>query len=310
LKTFQHKKHYVYDNIILLIKKYLIKSVSDYKNLLFRVMKCIFIALKTKSRLILLLLFVTFPIQGQNSKLLNINSLNGSNDVNISSLIDHQIQYLKSSYYAKIEVPNEIINGKEYESYYRRSQSKPLLFPNKKRTATLFTRTRQYKKLYLQYDTFHDEVIYTDESRILNDRFPQISLNKDIADGFNLYFDDDSLIFKYFRLPECNKLNLKEGFYEIGYQGRSRLVIKHRSTFYQREGLNEYKYDPEYYVSTGDVFSKIKSRKSLIKLFGERSGVMKKYLHESRIRMRQADRNQFADILKHYDSLSISSKQP
>jgi hypothetical protein len=271
-------------------------------------MKCICIAFRTKSWLLLFVLFVTFPLLGQNSKLLNINPLNSSDNINGSTLIDRQVQYIKSSYSAKIEVPNEIINGKEYESYYRRSQSKPLLFPDKKRTATLFTRTRQYKNLSLEYDTFHDELIYTDKSRILNDRFPQIALNKDIADGFNLYFEDDSLIFRYFRLPECSKLNLEEGFYEIGYQGRSKLVIKHKSSFYQREGLNEYKYYPEYYVSTSDSFYKIKSKKSLLKLFGEKSGVMKKYLHECRFRIGQAYRNQFVDILKHYDSLFISSR--
>jgi len=271
-------------------------------------MKFFSIAFKTKSRVLLFLLLLTFPLQGQNSKLLNINSLNGSDNINTSTLIDRQIEYIKSSYAAKIEVPNELIDGKEYESYYRRSTSKPLLFPNKKRTATLFTRTRQYKNISLQYDTFHDDVIYTDESRTLNYRFPQIALNKDIADGFNLYFDDDSLVFRYFRLPECSKLNLNEGFYEIAYQGRTRFVIKHKSSFYQREGLNEYKYFREYYINTVDVFHKIKSKKSLLKLFGEKSGMMKKFLHESRFRMRQADRNQLIDILKHYDSTFISSR--
>ncbi len=273
-------------------------------------MKFICIVFRTKYRLLLFLLFGAFPLQGQDSKLLNINSLNDSDNINLSTLIDRQVQYIKSSYSAKIEVPNEIINGKEYESYYRRSKSKPLLFPDKKRTATLFTRTRQYKNLSLQYDTFHDEIIYTDKSRTLNDRFPQISLNRDIADGFNLYFDDDSLIFRFFRLPECSKLNLKEGFYEIAYEGRSKFLIKHKSSYYQREGLNEYNYYTEYYVSPGDVFYKIKSKRSLLKLFAEKSGVMKKYIHESRIRMVQVDKNQFVDILKHYDSLFISARRP
>ena len=271
-------------------------------------MKCFLNAFRTKSWLLLFLLFVIFPLHGQNSKLLNTNSLNDSENNNLSTLIDSQLQYIKSSYSAKIEVPNELINGKEYESYYIRSTSKPLLYPEKRRTATLFTRTRQYKNISLQYDTFHDEVIFTDKSRILSDRFPQIALNKDIAVGFNLYFDDDSLIFRYFRLPECSKLNLSEGFYEIAYQGRTRFVIKHKSSFYQREGLNEYKYYREYYVSTGEAFHKIKNKKSLLKLFGEKSGMMKKYLHESRFRMGQANRNQLVDILKHYDSLFISSR--
>jgi hypothetical protein len=291
-------------------KKYLIKSISDYKNLLFRVMKYIRIVFRTTSRLILFLLFVPFPLQGQDSKILNINSLNGSDNLKLSTLIDRQIQYIKSSYSAKIEVPNEIINGKEYESYYRRSQSKPLLFPDKPRTATLFTRTRQYKNLYLQYDTFQDEVIYTDKSRTVNDRFPQIALNKDIVDGFNLYFEDDSLIFRFLRLPECTKLNLTEGFYEIAYQGRSKFVIKHKSSFYQKDGINEYNYFHELFIYKGDVYYKIKSKKNLLKLFGEKSGVMKKYLHESRFRMGQADRNQIVDILKHYDSLFLTSRRP
>ncbi len=286
------------------------KSISDYKNLLFRVMKYIRIVFRTTSRLIILLLFVPYPLQGQDSRLLNINSLNGSKDMNLSTLIDRQLQYIKSSYSAKIEVPNEIINGKEYESYYRRSQSKPLLFPDKPRTATLFTRTRQYKNLYLQYDTFQDEVIYTDKSRTVNDRFPQIALNKDIVEGFNLYFVDDSLVFRFLNLSECSKLNLTEGFYEIAYQGRSKFVIKHKSSFYQKDGINEYDHFLEYYISTGEVYYKIKSKKSLLKLFGEKSGVMKKYLHESRFRMGQADRNQFVDILKHFDSLFLTSRRP
>jgi len=272
-------------------------------------MKCYCIAYKNKLLFSFLLLFATFQVSGQNGKLLNINSLNSSDNTNLSTLTDSQIQYIKDTYFAKIEVPNELINGKEYESYYIRSTSKPLLFRDKKRTASLFTRTRQYKNISLEYDTFHDELIFTDKSRTLDDRFPQISLNKDIIEGFNLYFEDDSLIFRYLRLPECSKLNLKEGFYEIAYQGGSKFFIKHKSSYYQKEGLQEYKYYHEFYVSNGDIFFKIKSRRSLLKLFGEKAGIMKKYMHESHIRMRQADRNQLAEILKHYDSLSISSRR-
>ena len=271
-------------------------------------MKCFCIVFKTIFLIGFFLLFITIPAPGQNSKLLNVNSINGSDNINSSSLTDRQLQYIKDAYSAKIEVPNEIINGKEYESYYRQSKSNPLLFQDKPRTATLFTGTRRYKNLTLQYDTYQDEVVYTDKSRTLNDRFPQIALNKNIASGFNLYFNDDSLIFRYFKLPECSKLNLKEGYYEVAYQGRSKFVIKHKSSYYQRDGMNEYKYYHEYYVSTGDVYYQIKGRKGLLKLFGDKSGVMKKYVHESRIRMGQADRNQFVEILKHYDSLFISSR--
>ena len=254
----------------------------------------------------LLLLPVTFTSMGQKGNLLNVNSLNGSRGINIESFNDRQTEYIKRLYYARIEAPKELINGKEYEPYYTRSKIKPLLFPDKKRTATIFTTTRRYNNLTLDYDTFLDEVIFTDISRTINFRFPQIALNKDIVDGFNLYFEDDSLIFRYFRLPECAEKNLKEGFYEIAYQGKSQYVIKHKSSFYVREGLNAYKYSPENYFSVGDVFYQVRNKRSLLKLFGEKSGNVKRYLHVSRIRIRQADKYQFISVLKFYDSLTTA----
>lgn len=256
----------------------------------------------------ILLVTVIYPSPGQNSNLLNVNPLNGSGNPNISSLIDRQTEYIKKLYSEKIEAPREIINGKEYESYYTRSKLKPLLFPDKKRTATIFTRTRQYKNQTLQYDTFLDEIIYTDASRTINYRFPQIALNKDIVTGFNLYFEDDSLVFRYFRLPESTPNNLKEGYYEIAYQGKSKYIIKHMSSVYMREGLNEYRYNPENYMSSGKGFIKVKNKRALFSLFGEKSDEVKKYIHISRIKIRQADKNDFISILRFYDSLITTSR--
>ena len=267
-------------------------------------MKFEYFAFKLKFLSLLIFLPVTIPTQGQNDNLLKINSLSGSGNININILIDKQTEYIKNSYLKKVETPKEIINGKEYISYYIRSTSKPLLFPRKRRSASLVTTSRKYTNLTLQYDTFLDEVIYTDTSRTFNYTFPQIALNKNIVDGFTLYFEDDSMHLKYLRLPQCSEVNLKEGFYETAYQGKSKYYIRHISTFYVRDGLNEYKYSPENYISTGGVFYKVTGRGSLLELFGEKSGEIKKFLHLSRIRIRQADKNQYISIMKYYDSLS------
>ena len=251
----------------------------------------------------ILLFLACFTVSGQNSNLLKINSFNDSGNADKVSQIGRQTDHIKLLYALKIETPKEIINGKEYEPYYLRSEVKPLLFPGKKRTASIFTRTRRYNNLTLQYDTFLDEVIYTDTSRTINFMYPQIALNKDILEGFNLYFEDDSLKFKYFRMPECSEKNLKEGFYEVVYSGKSSYLIKHESSFYQRQGLNNYKYSPKNFISIGGAFYKINSRKSLLTLFGEKSPKVKTYLHSSGIKMRKADKDQIVSVLKFYDSL-------
>jgi hypothetical protein len=244
-------------------------------------------------KLTLLILFfqLTLSTSAQKSK-------NANDEVSA-----RQIEYIKNAYSSKIEVPKEFINGKEYESYYTRSKIKPLLLPDKKRSASIFTKTRKYSNLTLQYDTFLDEVIYTDTSRTINFRFPQIALNKDIVNGFNLYFENDSMVFKYFRLPECERENLREGFYEVAYSGKSIYVIKHTSSFYTREGLPEYDYTAENYINAGNGYYKVTSKGSLLKLFGDKSTAMKKFIHQARIRIKQADKNQLASILKYYDSL-------
>jgi len=72
--------------------------------------------------------------------------------------------------------------------------------------------------------------------------------------------------------------------------------------------MNEYKYSAERYVSTGAGFYRVKSKGDLLKILGNKSAEMKKYLHMTRIRIRQANKSQFVEILKYYDSLTASSR--
>ncbi|MDO9579629.1 MAG: hypothetical protein Q7J06_03550, partial [Bacteroidales bacterium] len=93
-----------------------------------------------------------------------------------------------------------------------------------------------------------------------------------------MYFRKDSAIFRYFRLPECSKINLTEGFYEIAYDAKSRYLIKHVSTFYVREGLNNYKYSPINFISVNNTFIKIKTGKDFLELFGDKSDDIKEFM--------------------------------
>jgi hypothetical protein len=226
----------------------------------------------------------------------------------ITSLIVHQVEFLRNSYSEKNETPEELINGKEYESYYNKSKVKPLLFSGRPRNAAAFTKTRKYVNLILQYDTFLDEVIYTDTSKMINSRFPQIALNKDIIDGFNLYFKDDSLKFRYLRQPEYSARNIEEGYYEIAYMGGSQYIIKHESSSYEREGLVNYNYSPVNYISTGSRFYPVRNKKNMLRLMGDKSREVKKFIRSRRVRIGQASRDQIISVLKYYDGL-VMSKQ-
>jgi hypothetical protein len=256
----------------------------------------------------LFLFLVTNPLKGQYGNVLNNRSLNSSVNIRFKSISDEQETDLQKLYSLKVETPKEFLNGKEYESYYSRVKAKPLLLYEKKRSASIITKTRQYNNLTLQYDTYLDEVIYSDTSRTLNFRFPQIALNKDIIDEFYLYFEDDILHFINYREPEASLLGLKEGFYELVYENGCKFVIRHESAEYLREGRNNYKYSPKYYLSTGEKFTTFKNRKTFLRHFGNKSEEVKHFIKTSEIKISRADKFQTVSILKFYNSLSDSEK--
>ncbi len=279
-------------------------------NYMFKEIKICYFGLGNKIRLFIMKVIIslliassTLLLSGQTVNQLKVNSADGSNNNNIKLITDRQVNYIKRIYSDKIEAPRELINGKEYEPYYTRSKIKPLLFPERIRTASVITRTRRYNDLILQYDTFLDEVVYTDTSRNFNYRYPQIALNKNIIEGFILYFQDDSMTFKYIRYPESSESNLNEGFYEVVYTGQSRFYIKHESTFYVREALDNYKYSPKNYIKIGTTFQKIKSLKRLLPMLGEKADNVREYMHSSYIKARKAKKADIIKVLKYYDSL-------
>ena len=75
------------------------------------------------------------------------------------------------------------------------------------------------------------------------------------------------------------------------------------------EGIEEYIYTPADYVMVGDVFSRIKSSKGFIKLFGEKSEKIRQFIRTNNVNIRKADKKQIASVLKYYDSLIASEKQ-
>jgi hypothetical protein len=166
----------------------------------------------------------------------------------------------------------------------------------------------KYNDLTLQYDTYLDEVIYADSTKVINYRLYQIALNKDPVDGFGLYFGQDSLIFRHFRSNDGMNFNLQEGFYEVVYEGKSKYIIKHQSFVLEKDGLDEYFYSPANYVMVGDVYSRIRSSRDFIKLFGEKSDEIKKFMHTYKVDIRKANKTQIVNVLKYYDTLVTSER--
>ncbi len=243
-----------------------------------------------------LLLLVSFIGFSQEIQL----PLNADNSELFIRTDEDRLKDLDSLYLVESGSGSSFISGREYRGYYFRSDYKPILFFGRERTASLVYKGRTYYNLLLQYDTYLDQLIYMVYS---NWEASQLALNSDNISRFDLYFSDDTLTFRYVSDELYSSFNLDDGFYEVVYEGKCKYIIRHGSTHYMRNGVDEYSYKPAGYVMTDGGFIKITSRKQFVNLFGSKSKEIKQFIGSNGIRIRKADKSQIKNILRFYEGL-------
>jgi hypothetical protein len=251
---------------------------------------------------ILFLTMLIFSLTGSSQRA-NPFPGNGSKEF-YDSIGKLQINRMNILYLEKTGIDRALVDGKDYFPYYYRSQNKPLLRNNEERSAALIIHGRSFRNIVLQYDTYTDELIYSDDHLIFNNRFCQVSLNKNEVSRFDLYFRHDTLHFRYFCKDNDAGFSLDDGFYEVVYESGTEYLIRHKSSVYQTiDKIEEYSYKPVSYIKISNGFSEITSKKKFIALFGKKSDDIRHFLRQRRIRFQQADKKQISEVLRYFESL-------
>ena len=212
-------------------------------------------------------------------------------------------------YLEKTGPARAFIDGKNYYPYYLNAKNIPLLRDEERRSARLTINGRSYDNLVLKYDTYTDDIIYTDDSLIYDNRVRQVALNKYKVSRFDLIFSYDTMFFRFFSKTIDSTFNLPEGFYELARSGKVTYLIRHRSYAtkvapgYNAASLRDYVYKPENYIRMENDFARITSRRQFTELFGEHSHEMNRYLKSRRINISKADKRQIIEVLKYYEKL-------
>jgi hypothetical protein len=207
---------------------------------------------------------------------------------------------LDSIYAVRTGTEHAFINGTEYFPYHYRAKQKPLLYYGEERSAEITVSGRKYKDLVLQYDTYTDEVIFSEMDNDFGKNLYHISIKRDLIGGFTLFFRTDTLRFRYFT-PEETGGEIPPGFCEVAYEGPTGYIIRHRSVVHQRNGIDEYYHSPAGYIKTPHGYSKITSGSKFYKLFGEGSEEMKKLIDMQGIKLRKAGKREMIRLLQEYD---------
>lgn len=210
-------------------------------------------------------------------------------------------EQLDSIYAARTGTTHSFINGAEYYPYHYRAKNKPLLFYGVERTSDIVVKGRKYDGIVLQYDTFTDEVIFSEVDNNFGRNRYNISITRDLIGSFTMYFRTDTLRFRYLDEAETGG-DIPSGFYEMAYEGPTGYIIRHRAVVHQRNGIDEYYYSPAGYVRTPAGYRRISSGGKLAKQFGPDAEIMKKLVDQRRINLRKASKRQIINILQSFDN--------
>ncbi|MCU0377462.1 MAG: hypothetical protein MUC78_04315 [Bacteroidales bacterium] len=219
-----------------------------------------------------------------------------------------QVDHLTNLYLKNTTYPRDLIHGREYIRYWYNSKDNPLLRSDEERSASIVFRGRSYDNIVLQYDTFTDQVIYTDDTLIFNNRMWQVALNGDYIERFDLRFGNEILRFRYFRKEQDSTFNLQDGIYEVVYDNACKYIIRHISTRAIIDGVDEYTYAPVGYIKVSNGYSEISSKEQFLRLFGDRYAEVRQLIRHNNIRIRKPDKWQIAEVLKYYEELNHISQ--
>ena len=257
-----------------------------------------------KRALFPIFLFFTLKVFTQPAAQLNSKEVSDT----FKNFENGQIESLYDLYSRNIDPTYELINGRGYFPYYYSSISKPVLLLDKFHSSSVTLNGRKYNNIDLDLDTYTDDIIYIDSSRICVFMPLRVALNKDNVDEFEFYLGKDTLNFRYFSKETYPLFNLNDGYYEVVYDKESKYLIKHISFLKRLPGNDEYIYEQADYINPGNGFAKIGSGRKFVKLFGEYSSDVRKYMDESGIKIRNADKDEISSILKYYDSIDRKIK--
>lgn len=167
-----------------------------------------------------------------------------------------------------------------------------------------FQDTTEINKISIRYN------IYTDELEFINNTSGQVFvINSDKISGFRFHEPENPLYFKYMSLKP--KKPDEKSFFQILYEGKTRLLLKHKKQFIQADykgayasgnKYDEYKDDKIYYlVKDDEPAQRIKlTNKSVLSALEDDQPVLKEYASDNKIDCTNPE--DIIRLLKFYDN--------
>jgi hypothetical protein len=173
----------------------------------------------------------------------------------------------------------DLINGREYIYYAKHNQSNPFFKSATLATGEIYFKKRIYYDFNLLYDIYKDQLVinYLNPSGYLN----LVCQDKHFVDSFAIRINNEITWFHTLYFPSGS--TMKDGYYEVGFRGKTILLIKHLKSLSTINGKDEYLYNKIRYLRMNGNYFQVKSLSGFCKLFGERKSEMRKFIRSMQL---------------------------
>ncbi|MEP7252497.1 MAG: hypothetical protein ABI683_08960 [Ginsengibacter sp.] len=210
-------------------------------------------------------------------------------------------------YHQYMSPESNLYDGSEYtyNTYYPFiiNEGDPFFFSKNFDTGSVYYNGIVYEKVPLLYDIIHGEVLIRDPSQI-----NVVRLNDKYIGWFTIYGHTFTKLIK--DSTSANPLNT--GFYAALYKGRTSLyksvskIFKENSASFQ--GLNKYTVETdEYFVKKNNDYFRIKNKKSLLKILGDRKKDINQYMKKNKLKFKKAKEYTLIKVVAYYDQLTANN---
>ena len=191
-----------------------------------------------------------------------------------------------------------IYNGRLYYLYDARMEEHQFFGDRKWQKGVVFYDGQRFDSIPMIYDIVRDELIikhfYGDHQMLQSEKVN--------------YFLKDNHTFRRFEAGKDINPQMRTGFYDILYEGKSRTLV--RRSKQRQEKIVDKKvitFFPEkdfYYILRNDRYHSVRTKKSVFNLFPERKKELRKALRDEKIKFRRNREIAIAKIVATYDDLA------
>ncbi|WP_321306501.1 hypothetical protein [Marinifilum fragile] len=215
---------------------------------------------------------------------------------NYSQIYNIKNDTILSLYESSLHTQYDYIVGKEYKPYHYYKQDNPYL-NSSLGSGYIYNNGRSYHTKIIYYDLFTDEVIININNKATNSNLIQIE--KTQIDSFSINFGIRDYNFTYLKKPN----NISSGFYEIVYNQKFKLLIRHTAKKLKTKSLTTYKHKQIIYLKRNKTFHDIGSPKKFLSLFPESNKLLRKKLRLLEINFKKPSHSKLINLIKYAETL-------